>query len=79
MLAFLVKLNRGADYHSLQVAYRGYWQRALLSLIHKNSALSMKDLTDMTAIKQSDVHETLDSLDLLKYWRGEHVIAPHGR
>ena len=63
----------------LQVAYRGYWQRVLLSLIHKNSALSMKDLTDMTAIKQSDVHEVLDNLDLLKYWRGEHVIAPHGR
>ena len=63
----------------VQIAYRGYWQRVLLSCLQKNSSLSVKDLVELTGIRQQDVHEVLEKLGILKYWRGEHVMHPQGK
>ncbi|CAB4067211.1 MYST1 [Lepeophtheirus salmonis] len=37
--------------------------------------LSIKDLSAMTAITQHDIITTLQSLNLVKYWKGQHVIC----
>ena len=63
----------------LQIAYRGYWQRVLLSCLQKNNSLSVKDLVELTGIRQQDVHEVLEKLGILKYWRGEHLMVPQGK
>ncbi len=35
----------------------------------------MQELSDMTAIKTEDVISTLQSLDLIQYRKGQHVIC----
>lgn len=37
--------------------------------------LSVKDLSEMTSIKHDDIISTLQSLNMIKYWRGQYVIC----
>jgi histone acetyltransferase MYST1 len=37
--------------------------------------LSIRDLSKMTAIKPDDIISTLQSLNLIKYWKGQHIIS----
>merc|ERR1719361_2998182 len=37
--------------------------------------LSIRDLSSMTSITQADIINTLQSLNLVKYWKGQHVIC----
>ena len=37
--------------------------------------LSIKDLSAMTSITQPDIISTLQALNLVKYWKGQHVIC----
>lgn len=37
--------------------------------------LSIKDISELTAIRASDIVETLQSLSLIKYWKGDHIIS----
>eukprot|EP00898_Chlorokybus_atmophyticus_P005945 jgi/Chlat1/6351/Chrsp44S05901 len=58
------------------LSYRGYWTRVLLGILKKhNSNISIKDLSDMTAIKTEDIISTLQSLELIQYRKGQHVIC----
>lgn len=44
-----------------------------LQLIAGN--ISIKDMSQMTAIKTEDIISTLQSLNLIKYWKGQHIIS----
>ncbi|XP_010916974.1 putative MYST-like histone acetyltransferase 1 [Elaeis guineensis] len=58
------------------LSYRGYWTRVLLDILKKHkSNISIKELSDMTAIKADDILSTLQSLDLIQYRKGQHVIC----
>lgn len=59
-----------------KLSYRSYWKSILLEILraHKGN-LSIKDLSDMTAIKPDDIISTLQSLSLIKYWKGQHIIS----
>nr|CAD1822530.1 unnamed protein product [Ananas comosus var. bracteatus] len=58
------------------LSYRGYWTRVLLEILKKHkSNISIKELSDMTAIKADDILSTLQSLDLIQYRKGQHVIC----
>lgn len=37
--------------------------------------LSIRLISSMTAIKTEDIISTLQSLNLIKYWKGQHIIA----
>jgi len=37
--------------------------------------LSIKDISAMTAIKTDDIISTLQSMGLIKYWKGQHLIS----
>eukprot|EP00850_Spirogloea_muscicola_P009209 SM000051S17569 [mRNA] locus=s51:481171:485350:- [translate_table: standard] len=59
-----------------QVSFRSYWTRVLLELLRDHCGnLSIKDISSMTAIRSEDIIATLQSLNLIKYWKGQHIIS----
>lgn len=59
-----------------KLSYRSYWKLVLLRTLKDNrGALSLRDISRMTAIKMEDIISTLQSLNLIKYWKGQHVVA----
>ncbi|XP_027341323.1 histone acetyltransferase of the MYST family 1 isoform X1 [Abrus precatorius] len=58
------------------LSYKGYWTRVLLDILKKHKGnISIKELSDMTAIKADDILNTLQSLELIQYRKGQHVIC----
>lgn len=58
------------------VSFKSYWSRALLEALRDHGAnLSIKDLSSMTAIRNDDIINTLQSLNLIKYYKGQHIIS----
>ncbi len=60
-----------------KISYRSYWTHVLLSLLSEQSAqddIQIKGLSDMTGIKTEDIISTLQSLDMVKCWKGQHVV-----
>ncbi|XVE55412.1 hypothetical protein DITRI_Ditri03aG0156600 [Diplodiscus trichospermus] len=61
------------------LSYRGYWMRVLLDILKKHKGnISIKELrllSDMTAIKAEDILTTLQTLELIQYRKGQHVIC----
>lgn len=59
-----------------RLSYRSYWKGVLLEILRKHKGnLSIRDLSKMTAIKPDDIISTLQSLNLIKYWKGQHIIS----
>jgi hypothetical protein len=48
---------------------------SLTSLCRGAGNISIKDMSQMTAIKTEDIISTLQSLSLIKYWKGQHIIS----
>ena len=63
-----------------QVSYRSYWTRKILQALqtHGNN-LAIKDISDITSIRSDDIVTSLQSLNLIKYWKGDHIIAVTSR
>ena len=58
------------------VSYRSYWTRTVLEVLRDfRGNVSVKDISARTAIRQDDVIATLQGLGLLKWWKGQHIIA----
>jgi histone acetyltransferase MYST1 len=58
------------------LSFRSYWKDILLELLQTTTEnLSIKDISKMTAIKPEDVIATLQSLNLLRYWKGQHILS----
>lgn len=48
----------------------------LLDLLREHrSHLSIKEIAELTAIRTDDIVKTLESLGLIKYWKGDHIIS----
>jgi histone acetyltransferase MYST1 len=59
-----------------QVSYRSYWMRVVLDVLREHKGnLSIKDISELTAIRTDDIVRTLESLNLIKYWKGDHIIS----
>lgn len=59
-----------------QVSFRSYWSRVLLEVLRDHGGnLSIKDLSSMTAIRSDDIINTLQSLNLIRYYKGQHIIS----
>jgi histone acetyltransferase MYST1 len=57
------------------VSYRGYWTRVLLTLLTSHrGTVSIKELSEATAIKTDDIIQTLTHLDMLVYQKGAYAI-----
>nr|POF09258.1 histone acetyltransferase of the myst family 1 [Quercus suber] len=58
------------------LSYRGYWTQVLLDKLKKHKGnIFIKELSDMTVIKAEDILATLQSLELIQYRKGQHVIC----
>lgn len=59
-----------------KLSYRSYWSWVILEILRvSRGTLSIKDLSDMSCINQSDIIYTLQSMNMVKYWKGQHVIC----
>lgn len=59
-----------------KLSYRSYWSWILLGILRDiRGTLTIRDLSQMTSITQTDIIGTLQSLNMVKYWKGQHVIC----
>lgn len=59
-----------------KLSYRSYWSWVLLEILRDfRGTLSIKELSEMTSITQTDIISTLQSMNMVKYWKGQHVIC----
>lgn len=58
------------------ISYRSYWKSILLERlsIYDGKGITIKDLSQETAITAYDIVSTLQALGLLKYWKGKHIV-----
>ena len=58
------------------LSYRSYWKDVLLNYLHnyKGREICIKDLSQETAVNANDIVSTLQSLGMLKYWKGKHLV-----
>ena len=58
-----------------RVSYHGYWSRIILQLIQKREgSVSIKEISDATAIRPDDIISTLHQLNLIQYHKGVHCL-----
>lgn len=60
-----------------KVSYRSYWTHILMNLLHDHDTskdISINDMSVQTGIKMEDIISTLQSLDMIKVWKGQHVV-----
>jgi histone acetyltransferase MYST1 len=59
-----------------KMAYRSYWTHVLMNVLAapNASSLSIETISTKTGIKVEDIISTLQSLDMIKSWKGQHVV-----
>ena len=63
------------------LSYRAYWRRVLLAKLRSppdddaGGDISIRALSLETGIDQTDIVTTLQTLGLVKYWKGKHVVV----
>ena len=68
-----------------KLSYRSYWKHVLLNLLAQHDTtisptsntmkdLSILDLSTRTGIKNEDILSTLQALEMIKVWKGQHVV-----
>ncbi|UXI21816.1 ras-related GTP-binding protein A [Sarcoptes scabiei] len=59
-----------------KLSYRSYWSWVLLEILRDfKTNITIRDLSQMTSITHNDIITTLQTLNLVKYWKGQHVIC----
>ncbi|XP_061701019.1 histone acetyltransferase KAT7-like isoform X2 [Syngnathoides biaculeatus] len=58
------------------ISYRSYWKEVLLRYLNnfKGKEISIKEISQETAVNPVDIVSTLQSLQMLKYWKGKHLV-----
>jgi histone acetyltransferase MYST1 len=60
-----------------KISYRSYWTHILFNLLAKHDPtknISIKDISIQTGIKTEDIISTLQYLEMIKCWKGQHVV-----
>ncbi|KAI8055778.1 acyl-CoA N-acyltransferase [Syncephalis plumigaleata] len=58
------------------LSYRAYWTEAIVErLIRFRGDVTIEEVANATAITPQDVMHTLQSIDALKYYKGQHIIC----
>lgn len=61
-----------------KISYRSFWTYVLLKLFNAKSfsnTTTLSDVSKLTGFKTEDILSTLHSLNMIKYWKGQHVIS----
>lgn len=58
-------------------SYFSYWTQKLIEALrdHKEPNISIDKLSELTSIKQSDVHKVLEDLNIIRYHQGQHIFV----
>ena len=59
------------------LSYRSYWTDVILGYLSERASaaeMSIRDISQETAVNPSDIVSTLQTLQMLKYWKGKHII-----
>lgn len=60
------------------LGYRSYWSQVLVSLLQEEeptrSAISVHEIMQRTMMKEEDVIGTMQVLDVIQYYEGQHII-----
>ncbi|XP_077354795.1 histone acetyltransferase KAT7-like isoform X2 [Festucalex cinctus] len=58
------------------ISYRSYWKEVLLCYLNnfQGKEISIKEISQETAVNPVDIVSTLQSLQMLKYWKGKHLV-----
>jgi histone acetyltransferase MYST1 len=58
-----------------KVSYKSYWVETLLCALKQYpTPPTIKELSDATNIKEEDIRNTLQNLNLLQYWKSQYII-----
>uniref|UniRef100_A0A2M4BJV5 Histone acetyltransferase n=1 Tax=Anopheles marajoara TaxID=58244 RepID=A0A2M4BJV5_9DIPT len=58
-----------------KLSYRSYWAYTLLELMKDYRTTTIKELSELSGITQEDIVSTLQSMNMVKYWKGQNVIC----
>lgn len=60
-----------------RLSYRSYWAYTLLELMKecRTTTQSIRELSELSGITQEDIIYTLQSMKMVKYWKGQHIIC----
>ncbi|XP_041452119.1 LOW QUALITY PROTEIN: males-absent on the first protein [Drosophila obscura] len=61
-----------------RLSYRSYWAYTLLELMRNRVSLeqtTIKELSEVSGITHDDIIYTLQSMKMIKYWKGQNVIC----
>lgn len=61
-----------------KISYRSYWTFVLLNIFQNRDNLpniSIQEISRLTGFKTEDILSTLHALNMIKYWKGQHVIS----
>uniref|UniRef100_A0A8C8DC23 Histone acetyltransferase n=1 Tax=Oryzias sinensis TaxID=183150 RepID=A0A8C8DC23_9TELE len=58
------------------ISYRSYWKDVLLRYMNnfQGKEISIKEISQETAVNPVDIVSTLQALQMLKYWKGKHLV-----
>lgn len=67
-----------------QLSYKSFWTEVLVQLLweekcEKRMHSTVEEMSARTFIKEADIVTTLQSLDLVHYWKGQYVVNPASR
>lgn len=62
-----------------KISYRSYWAFSVLTYLNQSQVekdnITIVDIARNTGIRTEDILSTLHTLNLIKYWKGQHVIS----
>jgi len=65
------------------LSYKSYWKDTIFDALRSNPQfkeasydISVRQISDYTKIQEQDIIMTLQSLNLVKYWRGSYILKP---
>ena len=59
------------------VSYKSYWTKVLLNILkeYNGKEISVMDLTKLTSITSEDIIQTLQHLNIIKYFNGQYIVV----
>lgn len=58
------------------ISYKSYWSWVLLDILKDfRGTIGISSLSKMTSITETDIVNTLQSMDMLKYWKGKNILC----
>lgn len=58
--------------------YRSYWISVILGTLlktHTTHPMTVRELSLLTCIRQEDIVSTLSFMDMIRFWKGDHLIC----